>query len=433
MMDSDLMVTPGVVTERQGVDAGSISLETRRGFEHVRRLAAKQGFISSDCSVQLTLTERSISLSFSAKTMVVGCSLAGHTLDAKQDVFVDFSQSKADKWPAEYCVAVISVGQLDRSTTERVDRVIDGQGHVLAKVCGCELTDSSNNEYFGYVLGLISCNFAVDDAVLIARSLMDVSRETWPERFCDFSPILQPDAYDSNGNFTSPECSMRPFEPMTSPEMGLYPVVDSVAWVELLLNAGVKTLQLRIKDPCAHNLEQDIQKAVCLAKQSGAQLFINDHWELAVKYGAYGVHLGQEDVVTANLEAIQQSGLRLGLSTHGYYEILRVAQLAPSYIALGHIFPTTTKTMPSLPQGLHRLKQYQELVKSLASIDKKGLPYPTVAIGGINLENANEVLQCGVSTVAVVRAVTESENVNRTLQDFKQIIDRPYGEKHAYG
>ncbi|MEI8631370.1 thiamine phosphate synthase [Vibrio sp. PP-XX7] len=81
-----------------------------------------------------------------------------------------------------------------------------------------------------------------------------------------------------------------------------------------------------------------------MSHQYQAQVFINDYWQLAVEHGAYGVHLGQDDLISADLSRIKTSGLRLGLSTHGYWEIIKVEQLNPSYIALGHIFPTTTKT-----------------------------------------------------------------------------------------
>ncbi|MFN6886558.1 thiamine phosphate synthase, partial [Proteus mirabilis] len=86
-----------------------------------------------------------------------------------------------------------------------------------------------------------------------------------------------------------------------------------------------------------------------------ARLFINDYWQLAIKHHAYGVHLGQEDLDIADLDAIKQSGLCLGISTHNDTELQRAKRLLPSYIALGHIFPTTTKDMPSKPQGLRAL------------------------------------------------------------------------------
>lgn len=160
--------------------------------------------------------------------------------------------------------------------------------------------------------------------------------------------------------------------PTTEQRLGLYPVVDSVLWIERLLAAGVTTIQLRIKDLDDAQVEQDIAATIALGKRYQARLFINDYWRLAIKHGAYGVHLGQEDLETTDLAAIQQAGLRLGVSTHDERELAIAKAVRPSYIAMGHIFPTQTKQMPSSPQGLAVLKQMVENTPD----------YPTVAIGG---------------------------------------------------
>ncbi|ELY2592108.1 thiamine phosphate synthase [Cronobacter sakazakii] len=179
--------------------------------------------------------------------------------------------------------------------------------------------------------------------------------------------------------------------------LGLYPVVDSVEWVTRLLDAGVRTLQLRIKDKTDAEVETDIAAAITLGQRYHARLFINDYWRLAIKHQAYGVHLGQEDLQTADLDAIRNAGLRLGVSTHDDMEIDVALAVRPSYIALGHVFPTQTKQMPSAPQGLAQLAAH---VKRLGD-------YPTVAIGGISLERAPAVLETGVGSIAVVSAITQ--------------------------
>ena len=180
--------------------------------------------------------------------------------------------------------------------------------------------------------------------------------------------------------------------------LGLYPVVDSVAWIERLLDAGVRTLQLRIKDKRDSEVEDDVVAAIALGRKYDARLFINDYWRLAIKHQAYGVHLGQEDLETTDLSAIRNAGLRLGVSTHDDMEIDIALAARPSYIALGHVFPTQTKQMPSAPQGLDQLAQH---------IQRLGV-YPTVAIGGISLERAPAVLATGVGSVAVVSAITQA-------------------------
>lgn len=188
--------------------------------------------------------------------------------------------------------------------------------------------------------------------------------------------------------------------PETEKRLGLYPVVDSVEWIERLLNAGVTTIQLRIKDKSDAEVRDEIQKAVLLGKKHHARLFINDYWRLAVEFGAYGVHLGQEDLDTTDLLAIHQAGLRLGVSTHDENELAIAKSVRPSYIAMGHIFPTKTKEMPSAPQGLRTLT---DMVAATPD-------YPTVAIGGISIDKVPDVLATGVGSIALVSAITKADN-----------------------
>lgn len=208
---------------------------------------------------------------------------------------------------------------------------------------------------------------------------------------------------------------MRQAFPATAPHLGLYPVVDSVVWIERLLDAGVKTLQLRIKDHPPEQAEAAIMQAIALGQDYQARLFINDFWQLAVKHQAYGVHLGQEDLDTADLDAIHRAGLRLGISTHDDVELARAVALKPSYIALGHIFPTQTKEMPSAPQGLIELKRH---------IDTLQGRFPTVAIGGISIDRVPSVLATGVGSVAVVSAITQAADWRQATATLLSLIEK---------
>ena len=149
------------------------------------------------------------------------------------------------------------------------------------------------------------------------------------------------------------------------------------------MDAELPTVQLRFKSDDKVKIKKQITQAVAATKDSKTLLFINDYWEEALEAGAYGVHLGQEDMVTADLEAIRTSGLRLGLSTHGYAEMVYADRFCPSYIAMGAIFPTPIKQMPTAPQGLGRLYQYAKLMSQ----------YPLVAIGGIDESSIHAVAQ----------------------------------------
>jgi thiamine-phosphate pyrophosphorylase len=192
---------------------------------------------------------------------------------------------------------------------------------------------------------------------------------------------------------------MNSFKPLTGP-IGFYPVVPNARWVQRLLDWGVRTVQLRAKaedHEDAEDIAWEVRTAVAAGRGvPGAQVFINDHWRLALEYGAYGVHLGQEDLDTADISALREAGLRLGLSTHTPAELARAKAVQPSYLAIGPVYPTTLKVMPYEPVGLERLKLW---VKDAA-------PCPAVAIGGISLALMEGVMACGVDGVAVVSAVT---------------------------
>lgn len=180
--------------------------------------------------------------------------------------------------------------------------------------------------------------------------------------------------------------------------LGLYPVVDSVEWIARLLDAGVRTIQLRIKDKRDEEVENDIINAIALGRQYRARLFINDYWRLAIKHQAYGIHLGQQDLETTDLDAIRRAGLRLGVSTHDDMEIDIALAAKPSYIAMGQVFPTQSKQMPSPPQGLTQLAEHVARLQDC----------PTVAIGGISIARAPEVMATGVGSIAVISAITQA-------------------------
>ncbi|MCW6556752.1 thiamine phosphate synthase [Yersinia ruckeri] len=213
----------------------------------------------------------------------------------------------------------------------------------------------------------------------------------------------------------------KPDAPFASTEhrLGLYPVVDSLLWIARLLDAGVTTLQLRIKDANDVQVEDTIAAAISLATNYQARLFINDYWQLAIQQGAYGVHLGQEDLEIADLPAIQRAGLRLGISTHNEYELALARNLQPSYIALGHIFPTQTKQMPSAPQGVEALTR-----QVINTPD-----YPTVAIGGINLERVPQVIASGVGSIAVVSAITQAADWQYATGQLLRLVE---GKESTY-
>lgn len=258
--------------------------------------------------------------------------------------------------------------------------------------------ENADPVYLGALAACAHLGFIAEDARCLARAwqrraqrLGRVDAGPWPDAPEDFGlgsfpPAARPEAFAP--------CPAR---------LGLYAVLPDAAWVARLARAGVPTLQLRFKSQDAEAVRHEIAAAVAAVQGTGAHLYINDHWQQAIAAGAYGVHLGQEDLDAlspAELQALRSSGLRLGVSTHGYAEMQRADRIAPSYIAMGAVFPTTLKKMATAPQGLARLDAYARLLRG----------YPLVAIGGIDLDRLPDVLATGVGSVAVVRALVAAED-----------------------
>jgi len=191
---------------------------------------------------------------------------------------------------------------------------------------------------------------------------------------------------------------------------GIYPVVSSFSQLFAVTAAGISTVQLRLKTTDQAALRQELRTAIAFGQAHQLQLFINDHWQLALELGAYGVHLGQEDLLSADLGAIRQAGLRLGISTHGYLELLQALHIRPSYIALGHLFATPTKAMPSIPQGLRLIGLQQQLCQQQQ--------LPAVAIGGIDASHLPALRAIGLAGVAMVRAVVQSADITSSCQQL---------------
>lgn len=181
---------------------------------------------------------------------------------------------------------------------------------------------------------------------------------------------------------------------MTLPRF--YPVFDSAAWVARAVPLGVRLVQLRMKDQPDHVLRAQITQALALCRRHGATLVVNDHWRLAIDLGADWLHLGQEDLDTADLPAIRRAGVNLGISTHDHAELDRALALAPDYIALGPVYPTILKKMKWTEQGLDRLTEWKGRIGDI----------PLCAIGGMSVERAAGALAAGADTVAAVTDIT---------------------------
>ncbi|OWJ74320.1 thiamine phosphate synthase [Haematobacter genomosp. 1] len=175
-----------------------------------------------------------------------------------------------------------------------------------------------------------------------------------------------------------------------------YPIFDHPDWLRRALPLGVRFVQLRVKDRPEAETRAMIVEAQALCRAAGAVLVVNDHWQLAIDAGCDWVHLGQEDLDTADIAAIRRAGLRLGLSTHDEAELERALSHAPDYVALGPVWPTILKKMKWHEQGLDRVREWKARVG----------PIPLVAIGGLSVERAPLAFAAGADVVSVVTDIT---------------------------
>ena len=187
-----------------------------------------------------------------------------------------------------------------------------------------------------------------------------------------------------------------------------YPIVDTVAWVERLAKLGVRTLQLRAK-----NLDQTVARelvrgALKAAEGTKCEIVVNDYWQAAIESGCDFVHLGQGDLDTADVKAIRNAGVRLGISTHDHAELDRALSYDPDYVALGPIYPTLLKEMIWEPQGLDRIGEWKKLIGDR----------PLVAIGGLTLERALACLEAGADSAAVVTDIVRAPNPEARAKEW---------------
>lgn len=271
-----------------------------------------------------------------------------------------------------------------------------------ARATGCTLA--------AYIAAFCAIGEPLKDAVVLANAALfsglqqatDASLPVpvvgWPQQLASFAVIYREEKPATE--FVS-----------ISQALGLYPVVDSVEWVSKLAQAGVKTIQLRMKDLSEQEVEQAVIDCVAIQQQYDLRLFINDYWQLAIKHSAYGVHLGQEDIQEAVLERIAAAGVRLGISTHGELEWGIARAYKPSYLAIGAIYPTDTKEV--MVVGDERLARWVALLKAEERL---------TAIGGINQSNMKNVLASGIDSVAVVSAITKSLDWKRATAQLQAML-----------
>ena len=199
--------------------------------------------------------------------------------------------------------------------------------------------------------------------------------------------------------------------------MLLYAVTDR-AWVgrqtlyeqvECAIRGGVTCLQLREKELDSGSFFEEAEKIKLLCNKSNVPFIVNDNVEIAVKCGADGVHIGQEDMAAAEVRRIIGKNMILGVSAQTVEQAKKAEQDGADYLGVGAVFPTSTK-LDAADVPYDTLKEICAAVK-----------IPVVAIGGIKRENIKMLSGSGISGIAVVSAIFAAEDIENECRILKEI------------
>lgn len=191
-----------------------------------------------------------------------------------------------------------------------------------------------------------------------------------------------------------------------------YLITGTADLLEHLVPLGVKLVQLRVKGATPEDMRAQAIRARDCCAAYGAQLVLNDYWEMALDLGIDFVHLGQEDMDIADFDALRRAGVRFGLSTHDDTELDRALSYDPAYVALGPVYPTLLKQMKWAPQGLDRVADWKRRVGQT----------PMVAIGGLTPARALGVLAAGADSAAVVTDIQQADSPEERTREWLSVL-----------
>lgn len=191
---------------------------------------------------------------------------------------------------------------------------------------------------------------------------------------------------------------------------GLYFVTDSnltsqgiFSDVKQVIEAGCRMVQYREKEKSTAEKLEEAKEIAALCREHDVLFLINNDVDVALAVNADGVHLGQQDMPIAIARKLLEEGKIIGVTVHTLEEALQAEKQGADYVSVSPIFETKTKPDAGKPAGI-------ELIKEV----KEGVKLPIVAIGGINEENLQQVLEAGADSVAVISVIVCSENPGET-------------------
>jgi thiamine-phosphate pyrophosphorylase len=179
-----------------------------------------------------------------------------------------------------------------------------------------------------------------------------------------------------------------------------------------LVDAGVRLLQYRNKSASARELFESSKRLSSLLIPQGVTFVVNDRADVASAAEASGVHVGQEDLGPEAARSVIGTGKLLGVSTHNLDQFKDAAATSADYVAIGPVFSTSTKANPDPVVGI-------ELIRRIVPLTEK----PIVAIGGITLENAAEVIQAGADSVAVISDILLAPDPVQRAREYIQLLE----------
>jgi thiamine-phosphate pyrophosphorylase len=203
----------------------------------------------------------------------------------------------------------------------------------------------------------------------------------------------------------------------------IYPIVDTavcgargldpVRLAEACFRGGARLVQLRAKEGSSAAVLTLADDTIAAARTFGARVIVNDRADIALMAGAEGVHVGQEDLSVDAVRAIVGASRIVGVSSHTREQIDRALQTTADYVAVGPIFETSTKATGYSARGL-------DLIAYAAGRGK-----PIVAIGGITLDRAADVIAAGASGLAVITDLLTSGDAEGRVREFLRELTVP--------
>jgi thiamine-phosphate pyrophosphorylase len=179
----------------------------------------------------------------------------------------------------------------------------------------------------------------------------------------------------------------------------IYPITDRdvsglshLEQVRRLADGGATMIQIREKTAPASEFYRDALEVVAFARERGLRIIINDRVDVAMAVGADGVHLGQHDLPPEEARRLLGNTAIVGFSTHSIEQASRAVAGPVDYIAIGPVFPTSTKAKPDPVVGLDGVRAVRSAIGD----------FPLVAIGGIDRETVNGVISAGADSVAII-------------------------------